>query len=110
MESLPQIHILLCLWGKNPDLFIVGQGSEAFRFWVAIASSVISAAKGIADFLLFGPCNLVPRNGFAEGRAKMGFIFLLFNIIATICGKGAILGSSIAAYEVKRTLSILIIQ
>ena len=103
LESLPQVHILLCLWGKNPDLFIVGQGSEALLFWAAVASSVISAAKGIADFLLFGPCNLVPRDGFAEGRVKMGFIFLLLNIISTMCGKGVILGSSIAAHEVNRT-------
>ena len=91
-----QVHIILCLRMQNPDLFggyveKLNNSYESTLFWATFASSVFSASKGIADFLLNGPCKLVSREGLAGGMLKMGYIFLVINIIASICGKGTVL-------------------
>ena len=86
-----QVHILLCLRIQNPDLFGGFNSYEFTLFWATFTSSVFSASKGIADFLLNGPCKLVSREGLAGGMLKMGYIFLVFNIIASICSKGTVL-------------------
>ena len=95
IESVPQVHILLCLWGQNPKL-ITGQSDIGFDhidplFFATFTTSVISASKGMASFLLDGPCKLVPKNGLFGGLGSMGFIFLCLNIIATLIGKGLML-------------------
>ena len=89
MESLPQVFVILCLWGQNPELIIGRNTSEAIFFIATFASSVLSAAKGMADFLLNGPCKLLPADGLFGGMGKMGYIFLLINIAFTLCAKGA---------------------
>ena len=60
-------------------------------FIATFATSLISASKGIASFLLDGPCKLVSKNGLFGGLGSMGFIFLCLNIIATLIGKGLML-------------------
>ena len=91
MESLPQVFVILCLWGQNPELIIGRNTSEAIFFIATFASSVLSAAKGVADFLLNGPCKLLPSDGLFGGMGKMGYIFLVMNIAITIFGKGIFL-------------------
>ena len=61
-------------------------------FIATFASSVFSASKGIAGFLLHGPCKLVPTDGLFGGMGKLGFILLVLNIASTLCGKGVLLG------------------
>ena len=95
IESVPQVHILLCLWGQKPRL-ITGKQNFGFYdidllFLATFATSIISASKGIASFLMDGPCKLVPKNGLFGGLGTMGFIFLWLNIITTIIGKGLML-------------------
>ena len=65
---------------------------EAVFFLATFISSVFSASKGIAGFLLHGPCKLVPTDGLFGGMGKLGFILLVLNIASTICGKGVLLG------------------
>ena len=86
------MHIFLCLWALNPKLIT---GKYEFNpldsdslFFATFATSVISASKGIASFLLDGPCKLVPKNGLFGGLGTMGFIFLCLNITFTLIGKG----------------------
>jgi len=105
IESVPQVHILLCLVGMNPIL-ITGKSFRvvgfdfygAPLFFATFVTSIISASKGIASFLLDGPCKLVPKNGLFGGLGTMGFIFLWLNIIATLLGKGSVLAYSYTLY------------
>ena len=94
LESVPQAHIMLVFMGQNYRLFF-GYGhsiGQTVFFFATFASSVFSASKGIAGFLLHGPCKLVPTDGLFGGMGKLGFILLVLNIATTICGKGAVLG------------------
>ena len=98
IESVPQIHILLCLWAQNPKL-ITGQQYFGFAgidpfFCATLVTSIISAAKGIVSFLLEGPCKLVPKKGLFGGLGTMGFIFLCLNITLILIGKGLMLAFS----------------
>ena len=97
IESVPQVHILLCLWALNPKL-ITGQKYFYFdfdSFFIAtFATSIISASKGIASFLMDGPCKLVPKNGLFGGLGTLGFIFLCLSNISTSIGKGSMLAFS----------------
>ena len=95
---MPQVHILLCLWAQNPKLIT---GQRKFRltdidplFFATFITSLFSAAKGIASFLLEGPCKLVPKKGLFGGLGTMGFIFLCLNITSILIGKGLMLASS----------------
>ena len=90
------MHILLCLWGIHPKLI---SGDEKFGspyenplFFATFITSLISASKGIASFLLEGPCKLLPKKGLFGGMGTMGFIFLCLNVTFTIVGKGFLLG------------------
>ena len=95
IESVPQVHILLSLWGLNPKLITGQLNFEIYDidplFLATFATSLISASKGIASFLMDGPCKLVPKNGLFGGLGTMGFIFLCLNIIATLISKGLML-------------------
>ena len=89
---------MLCLWGQNPRL-ITGQHLEdSFNidplFFATFVTSLISAAKGIASFLLEGPCKLVPKKGLFGGMGTMGYIFLCLDITSTLIGKGLLLAFS----------------
>ena len=91
---------MLCLWGIHPKL-ITGQkfieyGINSF-FFATFIMSLISASKGIASFLLEGPCKLLPKKGLFGGMGTMGFIFLCLNVTSTIVGKGFLL---FGAYDV----------
>ena len=105
LESLPQVFVILCLWGQNPQLIRGQSASEKFFFYATFGSSIISAAKGLANFLLNGPCKLLPNDGLFGGMGKMGYIFLVINIAFTICGKGLTLFGVKDVY----TVSLLII-
>ena len=102
MESIPQVLILLCLSGQEPKL-ITGQehfDGRTFNtfFFAKFSISVISAAKGIASFLLEGPCKLLSKKGLFGGMGTMGFFFLCLNITTTSLGKGFLLGATYGAY------------
>ena len=89
LESLPQVSILYCLWYKNSQLLSGQNTTEEILFIATFSCSVFSATKGHADFLLNGPCKLLPNDGLFGGMGKMGYIFLLINIAFTLCAKGA---------------------
>ena len=91
LESLLQVCILWCLYSNNPNpQLLSGQNTtENVLFIATFSSSLFSAAKGLADFLLNGPCKLLPNDGLCGGMGKMGYIFLLINIALTLCAKGA---------------------
>ena len=90
---MPQVHIMLILWGILGDHLSDSHNDRKFAFFLAtFTSSVFSASKGIAGFLLHGPCKLVPTDGLFGGMGKLGFILLLLNIASTLCGKGVLLG------------------
>ena len=93
------MHILLCLWGTTGLI----SGHHRFSlfsvlhnplFFATLLSSFITAAKGIASFLLIGPCALVPKKGLFGGMGTMGFIFLFFNIASTLLIKSSMLAIS----------------
>ena len=94
---MPQVHIMLILWGFLGDELTgyidehLSVDSEGVFFLATFISSVFSASKGIAGFLLHGPCKLVPTDGPFGGMGKLGFILLVFNIATTLCGKGILL-------------------
>ena len=99
------MHILLCLWGQHPRLIT---GKFAFYgidplFFATFATSLISAAKGIASFLLEGPCKLVPKKGLFGGMGTMGYIFLCLNITSMLLGKGLMLAFSYGGEIVRLT-------
>ena len=91
---------MLILWGflgrkltgsiEGPDS-IRSIDQEGAFFLATFISSAFSASKGIAGFLLHGPCKLVPTDGHFGGMGKLGFILLLLNIASTLCGKGVLL-------------------
>ena len=109
LESLPQVSILWCLYYKKPLLLSGQNTTENILFVATFSSSVFSATKGLADFLLNGPCKLLPNDGLCGGMGKMGYIFLLINIALTLCAKGATFESPISNQNVSLFLiSILI--
>jgi hypothetical protein len=80
LESLPQVHILLCI------LFLGKDQTLDTRNWdvrLSFALSVMSAAFGITKFLKVGPCRLLPY-----GRMSFGLFLVLLNIAACLVGKG----------------------
>ena len=101
LEAVPQVYIMLILWGFLGPLtgsirriVILGLVDQRAAFYLAtFTSSVLSASKGIAGFLLHGPCKLVPTDGLFGGMGKLGFILLVLNIALTLCGKGVVLGA-----------------
>ena len=93
--------ILGMLWIFNPRL-IAGQdkfgitiyaGSLAHLqdtnpwFLATFFSSLFSAAKGIAEFVLHGPCKLLTKDGLFSGIGTFGFLLLTINIFCSIIGK-----------------------
>ena len=98
------MHIFLIIWGMHPKLITgTGLGHPAqgiFKlldmdldplFLATHLTSVISASKGIADFLMNGPCKLVPNEGLCGGMGRMGYILLCLNIGLTLWGKGILI-------------------
>ena len=85
MESIPQIHILMCLIVSD-NSFI----SDYVAFTIII--SALSGGFGIAKFLKTGPCKMVPSSsGFLDGFVSLGFLALVLSAIATLLGKGLML-------------------
>ena len=62
-----------------------------FLYMATFISSLLSAAKGIASFLMDGPCILLSKEGPLGGMGKMGFIFLYINILITMMAKGLLI-------------------
>ena len=60
-------------------------------YMASFISSLLSAAKGIASFLMDGPCILLSKEGPFGGMGKMGFIFLYINILITMMAKGLLI-------------------
>ena len=85
MESIPQIHILMCLIVSD-NSFI----SDYVAFTIII--SALSGGFGIAKFLKTGPCKIIPSSsGFLDGFVSLGFPAVVLSAIATLLGKGLML-------------------
>ena len=85
MESIPQIHVLICLLVSNSNTI---SGSVPFT----LALSIFSGGFGIAKFMKTGPCKMVPStSGFLYGFVSLGFPAMVFSVIATFVGKGLLL-------------------
>ena len=56
-------------------------------FLISFFSSLFSASKGIADFLLLGPGRLLTKDGPFSGIGTFGYILLTINIFCSILGK-----------------------
>ena len=95
LEAVPQVLIIFILWGysgwESWELTSGRSKQEGVFFLASFTSSVFSASKGIAGFLLHGPCKIVPADGLFGGMGKLGFILLVINIASTLCGKGVLL-------------------
>jgi hypothetical protein len=85
IESIPQVHILLFIWGTNI------LGNVPVLFWVTFSLSVVSASLGIAKFLKLGPCRLVPGDGPLGGYCRPSFLLLFISIAAWLVSKGLFL-------------------
>ena len=64
-------------------------GSGPF-FILTFTLSVVSASKGLADFLLHGPCKLLPTTGNFNGMGTVGYLLLFLNICFTMVAKGLV--------------------
>jgi hypothetical protein len=84
IEAVPQVHILLFLWGS-------GYFELSDQFFVTFSLSVVSASLGIAKFLKLGPCRLVPGDGPLGGYCRPSFLLLVLNIAAWLVCKGVLL-------------------
>ena len=85
MESIPQIHILMCLIVSD-NSFI----SDYVAF--TIICSALSGGFGIAKFLKTGPCKMIPSSSrFLDGFVGLGFPAVVLSAIATLLGKGLML-------------------
>ena len=90
------MHIVLCIWGLRSDLLFKdnygyrrAEFFDSFEFLIfSYTLSVVSASKGLADFLLHGPCKLLPTNGKLDGMGTVGYLLLFLNIAATMVAKG----------------------
>ena len=56
-------------------------------FLVTFFTSLVSASKGMAEFLLQGPCRLLTKDGLFGGIGTFGFLLLTLNISLSIIGK-----------------------
>ena len=87
MESIPQIHVVLCLVISNAT-----HGEVPASVLVTFALSIFSGGVGIAKFMKTGPCKIVPcTSGFLDGFVSLGFPAVVFSVIATLVGKGLLL-------------------
>ena len=100
--------ILGTLWIFEPRM-IAGQDkfSITYRglgvdmnpwFLATFFSSLFSAAKGIAQFLLHGPCTLLTKDGHFSGMGTFGFLLLTLNIILSIVCKLELGGLAYGGY------------
>ena len=93
--------ILGMLWSFRPrmiagqhkfDISILkGPTSGLFNtnplFLATFFSSLVSASKGMAEFLLQGPCRLLTKDGLFGGIGTFGFLLLTLNISLSMLGK-----------------------
>ena len=87
LESIPQIHVVLCLVISNAT-----HGEVPASVLVTFALSIFSGGFGIAKFMKTGPCKIVPcTSGFLDGFVSLGFPAVVFSVIATFVGKGLLL-------------------
>jgi hypothetical protein len=100
LESIPQIHILLCIWGNG---YFGSLSGTDIQFLVTFSLSVVSASLGIAKFLKLGPCRLVPGDGPLGGYCRPSFLLLVLDIAAWLVSKGLLLGIGLLLnmYEAK---------
>ena len=91
------MHIILCIWGlrgeilfkDNHNYYYNGGFFDSLGFFIfTFTLSVVSASKGLADFLLHGPCKLLPTTGKIDGMGTVGYLLLFLNIAATMVAKG----------------------
>ena len=65
---------------------------------LTLLSSVLSSSKGIADFLLIGPCKLLTRDGPLSGILTCGYILLTCNIYVCMLAKFELLAFAYGGY------------
>ena len=105
------MHIVLCIWGFRSDLLFKDNFGyrragffDSFEFLIfSYTLSVVSASKGLADFLLHGPCKLLPTNGKLDGMGTVGYLLLFLNIAATMVAKGFFLIAGIGIAEARNS-------
>ena len=89
------MHIILCIWGLRGEILFKYNYNSIFDslgfFLFTFTLSVVSASKGLADFLLHGPCKLLPTTGKIDGMGTVGYLLLFLNIAATMVAKGLLL-------------------
>ena len=67
-------------------------------FLLTLISSAFSSAKGIADFLLIGPCKLLTRDGPLSGILTCGYLLLTINIFLCFLLKFELLAFAYGGY------------
>ena len=94
LESVPQIHILLCLAvseGTRTNSIVDFKRRDTL-FIMTFATSVFSGGLGIAKFLKVGPCKfLSSKSGYLGGFVSLGTPFVVLSIITALVGKGLML-------------------
>lgn len=111
LESVIQMHIVLCIFGLRWEILYkdnynpfnkVGFFDSLEFFIFTFTLSVVSASKGLTDFLLHGPCKLLPTTGKIDGMGTIGYLLLFLNIAATMVAKGVLLIFVISFYDIQK--------
>ena len=98
MESVPQVLVLLVLWGYDAEM-ISDKSLEEWSllptkksvfFMITFTCSVLSASHGIGCFLLYGPCQVLPQTGLLNGALRMGYFILFANVCLSWVSKGIV--------------------
>ena len=93
LEAVPTIHILLGIFMRGPHVFGGLEHEKNFlgiqkktMFLTTFGLSVFSGSLGMAKFLKFGPCQIVPSQ-----KYHFGFFLVFMSIASTLIGKGCVL-------------------
>jgi len=74
------------------ELLIGEDGSiEYYLFFLAYATSILTASLGLAKCLKVGPCRIFPLGGLCTKK----FFFLMFTMAITLVSKGLLMGYSV---------------
>ena len=80
LEATPQVHMTLILIGQ----FVLHQSPILY---ISFATSIVSAAFGIAKLLKNGPIKLIRKDGKIGGYGQPGFILAMLIVAGNMIGK-----------------------